>query len=85
MRESRTYGSVRGALSNERPYRDAFCNASIDGDKLTFWDNCAVVAGRSLRPLHSSSLPGSRLIGSKGGYVALASIGVTPGLATRCS
>ena len=21
MRESRTYGSVRGALSNERPYR----------------------------------------------------------------
>jgi hypothetical protein len=22
MRESRTYGSVRGALSNERPYRD---------------------------------------------------------------
>jgi hypothetical protein len=22
MRESRTYGAVRGALSNERPYRD---------------------------------------------------------------
>ena len=22
MRETRTYGSVRGALSNERPYRD---------------------------------------------------------------
>jgi hypothetical protein len=22
MRECRTYGSVRGALSNERPYRD---------------------------------------------------------------
>lgn len=22
MRESRLYGSVRGALSNERPYRD---------------------------------------------------------------
>ena len=22
MRESRTYGSVRGALSNERPYRE---------------------------------------------------------------
>jgi len=22
MRESRTYGSVRGALRNERPYRD---------------------------------------------------------------
>jgi hypothetical protein len=25
MRESRKYGSVRGALSNERPYRDSFC------------------------------------------------------------
>jgi hypothetical protein len=24
MRESRTYGSVRGALSNGRPYRDRF-------------------------------------------------------------
>src|SRR3977135_1539611 len=24
MRESRTYGSVGGALSNERPYRDRF-------------------------------------------------------------
>jgi hypothetical protein len=24
MRENRTYGSVRGALSNERPYRDRF-------------------------------------------------------------
>src|SRR6266480_4677447 len=24
MRESRTYGSVRGALRNERPYRDRF-------------------------------------------------------------
>ena len=24
MRESRTYGSVRGALSNGRPYRDHF-------------------------------------------------------------
>jgi hypothetical protein len=23
MREFRTYGSVRGALSNERPYRDS--------------------------------------------------------------
>jgi hypothetical protein len=25
MREFRTYGSVRGALSNERPYRDRLC------------------------------------------------------------
>ena len=27
MRESRTYGSVRGALSNERPYRDRTPNS----------------------------------------------------------
>src|SRR4030081_3094432 len=32
MRESRTYGSVRGALSNERPYRDRF--ARNDGSAL---------------------------------------------------
>ena len=31
MRESRPYGSVRGALSNERPYRDS----------LDFIDVCA--------------------------------------------
>ena len=28
MRESRTYGSVRGALSNERPYRDDAASSS---------------------------------------------------------
>jgi hypothetical protein len=32
MRESRTYGSVRGALSNERPYRDRF--ARNDGEEV---------------------------------------------------
>jgi hypothetical protein len=32
MRESRTYGSVRGALSNERPYRDRF--ARNDGERM---------------------------------------------------
>ena len=26
MRESRTYGSVRGAISNQRPYRVKFIN-----------------------------------------------------------
>src|SRR3954467_5495815 len=31
MREIRAYGSVRGALSNERPYRDRF--ARNDGEK----------------------------------------------------
>jgi hypothetical protein len=34
MRESRTYGSVRGALSNERPYRDRF--ARNDGHNWIF-------------------------------------------------
>jgi len=33
MRESRTYGSVRGALSNERPYRDRRFRSS-QGRKL---------------------------------------------------
>ena len=31
MRESRTYGSVRGALSNERPYRDRHFVPRNDG------------------------------------------------------
>src|SRR6266567_154196 len=31
MRESRTYGSVRGALSNERPYRDRFARNDVEG------------------------------------------------------
>ncbi|MGY4283230.1 hypothetical protein ACVWXO_002450 [Bradyrhizobium sp. LM2.7] len=39
MRESRTYGSVRGALSNERPYRDRYarndCGVRGDYAKLT--------------------------------------------------
>src|SRR5438067_1660420 len=38
MRESRTYGSVRGALSNERPYRDGCCllrlRAGLRTDRL---------------------------------------------------
>jgi hypothetical protein len=28
MRELRTYGSVRGAVSNDRPYRDQFTTAN---------------------------------------------------------
>jgi hypothetical protein len=31
MRESRTYGSVRGALSNERPYRDSDTGGGAGG------------------------------------------------------
>ena len=34
MRESRTYGSVRGALSNERPYRDRFARNDGWGNEL---------------------------------------------------
>ena len=30
MRESRLYGSVRGALSNERPYRDRFARNDVE-------------------------------------------------------
>jgi hypothetical protein len=33
MRESRTYGSVRGALSNERPYRDRRFAPRNDGER----------------------------------------------------
>ena len=37
MRESRTYGSVRGALSNERPYRDRrFAKKKQTGKALIF-------------------------------------------------
>lgn len=40
MRESRTYGSVRGALSNERPYRDrsvpTFTNRMLVGGHGAF-------------------------------------------------
>ena len=47
MRESRTYGSVRGALSNERPYRDrnAPCPPSL------FWRRAR--ATRFARPTFS--------------------------------
>jgi hypothetical protein len=34
MRESRTYGSVRGALSNGRPYRDP---ERLDDEALADW------------------------------------------------
>jgi len=35
MRESRPYGSVRGARSNARPYRDRRCAPRNDGDGST--------------------------------------------------
>ena len=34
MRESRTYGSVRGALSNGRPYRVTACFAAFAHGRL---------------------------------------------------
>jgi hypothetical protein len=45
MRECRTYGSVRGALSNERPYRDPLAqrlNATapfLDSTILALWSD----------------------------------------------
>ena len=35
MREFRSYGSVRGALSNERPYRELSCSDCIDSTAIT--------------------------------------------------
>jgi hypothetical protein len=34
MRESRSYGSVRGALSNERPYREFIGSAASSNRRL---------------------------------------------------
>ena len=43
MRESRTYGSVRGALSNERPYRERCVSALNEfRGKLTEADNLLI-------------------------------------------
>ena len=52
MRESRTYGSVRGALSNERPYRDrrACAPRNAGGDALGLSPDCAVRCRARLHP-----------------------------------
>src|SRR5262245_65135233 len=42
MRESRTYGSVRGALSNERPYRDPYARSRASFDAL--WRHPGTIA-----------------------------------------
>jgi hypothetical protein len=58
MRESRTYGSVRGALSNERPYRDRLRLA------MTRWRRqaspavsniAASIASRAPLPAHTTN------------------------------
>jgi hypothetical protein len=58
MRESRTYGSVRGALSNERPYRDQIARledlcstAAVNVPRRTIATafQCAVFVRRSAR------------------------------------
>jgi len=51
MRESRTYGSVRGALSNERPYRDR-CARNDEESAYDF-----ALTTRSARVMHLSSAP----------------------------
>ena len=43
MRESRTYGSVRGALSNERPYRDPA--------NVSFWHEATDTTASNFRSL----------------------------------
>jgi hypothetical protein len=50
MRESRTYGSVRGALSNERPYRDRF--ARNDGYSVAC---AAVTVSSGQSPFHRAT------------------------------
>src|SRR3954453_9237411 len=45
MRECRTYGSVRGALSNERPYRDRRLRADARGREAGRGPRPASVAG----------------------------------------
>src|ERR1700730_4803583 len=71
MRESRLYGSVRGALSNERPYRDR-C-ASNDGQCAM--PDSAILSARHHRPeqvpafaleLHHLKLLQRRKIGRAG-------------------
>src|SRR6516225_2387435 len=46
MRESRTYGSVRGAGSNLRPYRDRLARC---GKSAAFWGTAAVALTHSGR------------------------------------
>lgn len=65
MRESRTYGSVRGAASNGRPYRDIFCQmAQLQNSRveLVFWlklwdDQLANAKPRNFRKRERVNLP----------------------------
>ena len=45
MRESRTYGSVRGALSNERPYRDNAPSVFAEASLFMLTERLLVLAG----------------------------------------
>jgi hypothetical protein len=60
MRESRPYGSVRGARSNARPYRDR----SVTGTKLPA---CADLAAEASRHPASTASPSPPRNPSKGG------------------
>ena len=53
MREFRSYGSVRGALSNERPYRE-FPQRVQTGQKIT------VISGRTIAPANPGERQGNR-------------------------
>src|SRR3984893_15036090 len=66
MRESRLYGSVRGALSNERPYRERFAR-SDDG-------------GASRHPFHPPDLVLEEPVterGERGPFLVVLAIAVT--------
>src|SRR5215207_6897870 len=59
MRESRTYGSVRGALSNERPYRDrSETPAPIVNGSLA--EGCNMMEDRFFKRLRKKSRKGLR-------------------------
>lgn len=48
MPESGTYGSVRGALSNERPYRDpAFAGMTAEGEVIVRIAHHAAIIGEA--------------------------------------
>jgi hypothetical protein len=65
MRESRTYGSVRGALSNERPYRDSiFMNENNGATNHLCGRRSAAVLKRARRPAlrTNAAFPGNRAL-----------------------
>ena len=61
MRESCTYGSVRGALSNERPYRDvrSFVAAQFEGHREDRFGSFSTVLPTCRKSIHVGCSPDS--------------------------